>query len=137
MDNYTLRDIVQCRWDEEGKVWFQGVIKKFSRRGKKKQAFICFDDSEERWFHIRKGWMRIEQKADSEEEEYEASDDADSSVDSSENETKSAKQSATSKSPAASKGKRVRKSTMLRVYFLINRYKTIVLMLCRRERADK
>ena len=81
--------------------------------------------------------MRIEQKADSEEEEYEASDDADSSVDISENETKSAKQSATSKSPAASKGKRVRKSTMLRVYFLINRYKTIVLMLCRRERADK
>jgi hypothetical protein len=78
LGKFTLGDEVECRWDSKGKVWYEGVINKFKveNNKKKKSAFIKFSDGDKRWFHIRRGWMKIKHKADSEAEDS-ASDAAD------------------------------------------------------------
>jgi hypothetical protein len=71
---HKLKDIVSCRWDEKGKVWYEGVIQKMRTVGDQKQLNVKFSD-ETRWIIIRKGWVKRVQHRDSEAEESDAEED--------------------------------------------------------------
>ena len=69
LKSYSIGDRATCRWDKAGKTWFSGTILKFKNCKNKPEAWLKFDDGDEKWFHIRRGWMKCINKADSEAEE--------------------------------------------------------------------